>query len=219
MSAEGTGIPAAGSEVSDDLYRRLVESVSVVTFALPFGHADEPFLYVSPQSESLLGLTHEEMMVGSAERVRRIHPEDRGRVLQDMTSFETTGGWDTEYRIVVPDGSVRWIHDRTRLAPATDERPAMWFGVLTPIPDRDESARELADAETRYQALIEQLPAVVYIDTYEPEPVTLYISRQIETLSGYRPEEWIADPELWLQVAHPDDRDDLAMRPDWPAQL
>ena len=219
MSAEGTGIPAAGSKVPDDLYRRLVESISVVTYALPLGHADEPFLYVSPQSESLLGLTHDEMMVGSAERVRRIHPEDRGRVLQDMTSFETTGGWDTEYRIVVPDGSVRWIHDRTRLAPATDERPAMWFGVLTPIPDRDGSARELADAETRYQALIEQLPAVVYIDTYEAEPVTLYISRQIETLSGYLPEEWIADPELWLRVAHPDDRDDLAMRPDWPSQL
>ena len=80
MSAEGTGVPAAGSKAPEDLYRRLVESVSVVTFALPFGHADEPFLYVSPQSESLLGLTHEEMMVGPAERVRRIHPEDRDRV-------------------------------------------------------------------------------------------------------------------------------------------
>src|SRR4029078_314921 len=107
MSAEGTGIPAAGSEVSDDLYRRLVESVSVVTFALPFGHADEPFLYVSPQSESLLGLTHEEMMVGSAERVRRIHPEDRGRVLQDMTSFATTGGWETQHRDAGPGHSGR----------------------------------------------------------------------------------------------------------------
>jgi PAS domain S-box-containing protein len=95
----------------------------------------------------------------------------------------------------------------------------MWFGVLTPLRSRDESERSRTDAETRYQALIEQLPAVVYIDTYEETPVTLYISRQIEGLSGYRPEEWIADPELWLRVAHPDDRDEMAMRPDWPAQL
>ncbi len=79
--------------------------------------------------------------------------------------------------------------------------------------------RSRADAEARYQALIEQLPAVVYIDTYEERPVTLYISRQIEGLSGYRPEEWVADPELWLRIAHPDDRDELAMRPDWPTQL
>ena len=180
MSAEGTGVPAAGSEVPEDLYRRLVESVSVVTYALPHGQADQPFLYVSPQSETVLGLTHEEMMVGAAARIRRIHPDDRGRVLQDIARLEMTGGWDAEYRIVLPDGSTRWIHDRTRLAPATDDRPAMWFGVLTPLRSRDESERSRADAETRYQALIEQLPAVVYIDTYEETPVTLYISRQIE---------------------------------------
>ena len=212
-------MPAAGSEVPEDLYRRLVESISVVTYALPHGQADQPFLYVSPQSETVLGLTHEEMMVGAAARIRRIHPDDRGRVLQDIAKLETTGGWDAEYRIVLPDGSTRWIHDRTRLAPATDDRPAMWFGVLTPLRTRDESERSRADAEMRYHALIEQLPAVVYIDTYEETPVTLYISRQIEDLSGYRPEEWIADPELWLRVAHPDDRDGPAMRPDWPTQL
>jgi PAS domain S-box-containing protein len=219
MSAEGTGVPAAGSEVSDDLYRRLVESVSVVTYALPHGQADQPFTYVSPQSETVLGLTHEEMMVSAAERIRRIHPDDRGRVLQDIARLEVTGGWDAEYRIVLPDGSTRWIHDRSRLAPATRDRPAMWFGVLTPLQRRDESERARADAETRYQALIEQLPAVVYIDTHEETPVTLYISRQIESLSGYRPEEWTADPEFWLRVMHPDDRDAPATRPDWPAHL
>ena len=205
--------------MTEDLYRRLVESISAVTYALPHGQADQPFTYVSPQSETVLGLTHEEMMVGAADRIRRIHPDDRGRVLHDIAKLETTGGWDAEYRIVLPDGSTRWIHDRTRLAPATEDRPAMWFGVLTPLRSRDASERSRADAETRYQALIEQLPAVVYIDTYEEMPVTLYISRQIESLSGYRPEEWIADPELWLRIAHPDDRDELAMRPDWPAQL
>ena len=52
---------------------------------------------------------------------------------------------------------------------------------------------------------MEQLPAVVYIDTYEETPITLSISRQIEKLTGYRPEEWIADPELWIRVIHPDD--------------
>ena len=112
-------------------------------------------------------------MVGPAERVRRIHPDDRGRVLQEMASFEATGGWDTEYRIVIPD--------RVRSAGSTTHPPGPGNRRSTghvvrrahAYPRRDESARKLADAETRYQALIEQLPAVVYIDTYEADPVTL----------------------------------------------
>ena len=85
-------MPAAGSECS----RRPLPAARRIDprrhVRVPFGQADQPFLYVSPQSEAVLGLTHEEMMVGSAERVRRIHPDDRGRVLQDMATLERVEG-------------------------------------------------------------------------------------------------------------------------------
>ncbi len=219
MSAEGAGVPEAGSEIPDDLYRQVVEAVPAVTFVLPFGQADQRFLYVSPQSEAVLGLTHAEMMVDGAERVRMIHPDDRGRILQDIAQLGETGSWDSEYRIQLSDGSTRWVHDRSRLVPPAGDRPAMWFGVITPLDKKEEVDHSLDDADARYQALVEQLPAVVYIDTHEETPITLFISRQIEEMSGYRPEEWIADPELWLRVAHPDDRDRTVMRRDWPLHV
>jgi PAS domain S-box-containing protein len=215
MSAEGAGVPEAGSEIPVDLYRQMVEAVPAITYVLPFGHTDQRYLYVSPQSEAVLGLTHAEMMVDVAERVRRIHPDDRGRILQDAA--QDNGSWDEEYRLILSDGSTRWVHDRTRLIPATADRPAMWFGVVTPIDKDDEIDRSLVDAEARYQALVEQLPAVVYVDTYEERPITLYISRQIERLTGYEPEDWISDPELWLNVVHPEDRH--IMQRDWPLHL
>lgn len=219
MDAQDSEPTEAGSEIPDDLYRHVVESVPAVTFVLPYGQADQRFLYVSPQSEAVLGLTRAEMMADGADRIRMIHPDDRGRILQNVARLGGTGSWDDEYRILLPDGSARWVHDRSRLVPATDDTPAMWFGVITPLDKKEAVDPSLDDAESRYQALVEQLPAVVYIDTHEERPITLFVSRQIEELTGYRPEEWIADPDLWLRVTHPDDRDATGMQPDWPLHV
>jgi PAS domain S-box-containing protein len=64
----------------------------------------------------------------------------------------------------------------------------------------------LKDAEKRYRDLIEQLPLVTYIDEPAVAP-SIYISPQIEGLLGYSADEWLGDPELFLKLLHPDDRD------------
>lgn len=58
--------------------------------------------------------------------------------------------------------------------------------------------------DTYYRDLVERLPAVVYVGSVEPAGV-LYISPRIEELLGYTPEEWLADPNLWVKVLHPED--------------
>jgi PAS domain S-box-containing protein len=206
MSAKGPGVPEVGSEIPDDLYRLVVEALPAVTYVLPFGPADGRYLYVSPQSEAVLGLTRDELMVDRAERIRRIHPDDRGRILQDVERAAETGSWDAEYRVVLPDGSTRWLHDRARSVPPMGDRAAMWFGVITLADKKEEVDRAIAFADARYQTMVEQLPAVVYIDSHEQRPITLYVSRKIEKLTGYAAEEWMSDPELWLRIVHPSDR-------------
>ena len=64
----------------------------------------------------------------------------------------------------------------------------------------------LKDAEKRYRDLIEQLPLVTYIDEPAVAP-SIYISPQVEGLLGYSADEWLGDPELFLKLLHPDDRD------------
>lgn len=62
-------------------------------------------------------------------------------------------------------------------------------------------------AEGKYQSLIEQLSAVVFLDDVNEEQTTIYISPHIEALTGYTAEEWRADPDLWMLSIHPEDRE------------
>jgi diguanylate cyclase (GGDEF)-like protein/PAS domain S-box-containing protein len=66
---------------------------------------------------------------------------------------------------------------------------------------------ELQQQQQRFRVLVEQSPVVVYIDGLDETASTLYMSPQIERLTGYSVEEWVADPELWPKLLHPDDRE------------
>ena len=66
-----------------------------------------------------------------------------------------------------------------------------------------EAEAALTEAEARYRSLVEQIPAVVYADDGD---VTTYVSPQIQQILGVSPEEYRADPDMWLHMVHPDDR-------------
>jgi PAS domain S-box-containing protein len=69
-----------------------------------------------------------------------------------------------------------------------------------------ETRRSRHEAELRYKLLVEQLPIIVYVNPLDKMSSTTYVSPQIQTILGYMPEEWLADPEFWQKRIHPDDR-------------
>src|ERR671921_1278031 len=76
--------------------------------------------------------------------------------------------------------------------------------------DRERAEKELVRSEDRFRHLVEQIPAVTYvqepIDSDTPKAIT-YMSPQYEAMLGYPPEKEILDEEHWLRVLHPDDRE------------
>jgi PAS domain S-box-containing protein len=60
--------------------------------------------------------------------------------------------------------------------------------------------------EAKYRALVEKLPAIVYEAEFGEHGAWRYVSPQIEQMLGFTPERWMAEPALWWERLHPDDR-------------
>ncbi|HXF72299.1 MAG TPA: EAL domain-containing protein [Actinomycetota bacterium] len=100
------------------------------------------------------------------------------------------------------------IEGAERLLASPDQPPAEVASLLgalaTELRRTDE---ELREADAKYRTLVEQIPAIVYVDVADESMSTAYVSPQIRDLLGISPEEYIADPDLWYKHLHPDDRE------------
>ncbi|MGD0133732.1 MAG: ATP-binding protein [Bryobacteraceae bacterium] len=61
-------------------------------------------------------------------------------------------------------------------------------------------------ADDRYRALVEQIPAVVFLAQMEGGLGEAYVSPQIESILGFSQEEWLGNPILWFHQLHPEDK-------------
>jgi len=62
------------------------------------------------------------------------------------------------------------------------------------------------NVEERYRALVEQIPAVVFMAYLDKGIGEAYVNPQIEAALGFSQVEWLEDPMRWYQQIHPDDK-------------
>ena len=92
---------------------------------------------------------------------------------------------------------------------------AVFFAILVrpPVPGlacRSDSERgrcRSAILEARYRALVEQIPAVVFMAYLDRGIGEAYVSPQIEATLGFSQAEWLEDPVRWYSQIHPDDKE------------
>lgn len=67
----------------------------------------------------------------------------------------------------------------------------------------EESASSI---EAKYRALLEQMPAIVFMAYIDRGTSEAYVSPEIEAALGYPREAWLSDPAQWYERIHPDDK-------------
>jgi PAS domain S-box-containing protein len=93
-------------------------------------------VWVSSQIEAVVGCTRAEWASGYAVWSQRIHANDRERVVAKSEEFMRTGGPPSdEYRVVLPDGRVRWIHERSLLLRSGPGAEPLVHGVVVDVTD------------------------------------------------------------------------------------
>jgi PAS domain S-box-containing protein len=96
--------------LSDERFRQVLEYVRDVFWMTDL--AKSRMLYVSPGYQEIWGRSCESLYVSPGSWLDAIHPEDRERVRQAAMTQQVVGQYAEQYRIVRPDGSIRWIRDR-----------------------------------------------------------------------------------------------------------
>ena len=206
---EGSDVPLeARYRNLEARYRDLIDRLPAVIYLDGVGDL-ETMVDISPTIEQLLGITPD----GWRGRLRgweaTVHPDDLERVVTESERSAAKGEpFHVEYRAFHRDGRLRWIREDSILISGDDGAPRYWLGLMLDVTELTLARRELEETQTKYGALVEQIPAIVYVDLADAEMSTTYVSPQIRELLGVSPEEYIEDPDLWANLLHPEDRDE-----------
>jgi PAS domain S-box-containing protein len=118
--------------------------------------AETRMVYVSPAYEIIWGRSCKALYQSPNAWLEAIHPEDREPVAQAMLTKQTTGEYNQEYRIVRPDGTLRWIRDRAFPIRDSSGKVIRIVGIAEDVTDRRRLEREILEISDREQARIGQ---------------------------------------------------------------
>ncbi len=99
-----------GLRDTDVLFRQLMENINEVFWITDL--RKNQMIYISPGYEHVWGRTCQSLYDSPRQWMDAIHPDDRARIQEAAVNKQPRGTYDEEYRIVRPDGSIRWIRDR-----------------------------------------------------------------------------------------------------------
>src|SRR5258708_11944464 len=131
----------------------------------------------------------------------RVHPDDvLGLVEIVNRSLSEKRGYELDYRIVLPDGSIRYCH--TVANPVFDGvgDVAEYFNTTLDVTERKQAAEALQRSRNTFRAMVEKSGTGILL--MRPDTNIIYASPSVERVLGYTPQELAGQPLTGL--AHPD---------------
>lgn len=150
-------------QASDARFRQLADHIREVFW---MSNADKSkIIYVSPAYEEIWGQSCPSLYTSPQNWFEAIHPEDRQRVLENTRTKQVAGEYDEIFRIIRPDGSIRWVQDRA--FPIRDDSGNIYriVGIADDITKRKQAWDALGESEARKRAIMQAaLDGIITID-------------------------------------------------------
>jgi PAS domain S-box-containing protein len=198
---------------AEDALRRAEEQLRLAMEAAQFGTFDfRPLtgeIFWDERMKRIWGMAPEETPV-SAGVLARVHPDDRERVLRTFEAVlrqEGDGLYEAEFRIVRPDGSVRWASSRGRAlfqGEGKDRHVVRVVGIEQDVTERRQAEDALRRNEERLK--LAQASAGSGIWDWDMRSGKLEWSDELFRLFGLDPRKDEPTFDRWRSLVHPDDR-------------
>ncbi len=187
---------AALSE-SEQRFRQIAENIREVFWLIRVDFSQ--MLYISPAYETVWGRSLDSLYQDPGSFFAAIHPEDRARVTEAVIK-DREQAFEVEYRVVRPDGSIRWIWDRG--FPIRDDAARVYrrAGIAEDITERKFAAQAMQQAEDRIRLVIDSMPTMVW--SLRPDGALDFVNQRWLEYVGVSFEEAMAAPN---NIVHPDD--------------
>lgn len=164
-------------------------------------------MYWSDGLFRMLGYARSEIEVDVDTVMKNIHPTDREYAETTFRNFlEGKCNYELKKRLIRKDGKIIWVAAKGHsiVDPMTGEKK--FIGVLQNINQQTQMKEKLKTAKKRNRSLIDNLDGIFWeadAETFEFN----YLSPQVERITGYTAEEWMATKDFWQSHIHPQDRD------------
>ncbi|HWE94723.1 MAG TPA: PAS domain S-box protein, partial [Tepidisphaeraceae bacterium] len=168
---------------TEERFRQLAENIHEMFWIRDA--RDDRMLYVSPSSGALWDLAGKGVNEQIHTWIAQIHPDDRDSAIQRMEEQRQGIATDSEFRLVVPDGSIRWV--RSRAFPMKDQNGnvSRIAELAEDITDRKHAEEALRESERRLTRLLDALPAAAY--TCDADGLITYFNERATELWGRSP--------------------------------
>lgn len=183
---------------SEEKFRLIAETIEAVFWMSTPGIQE--MIYVSPAYETIWGRTRESLYQCPQSFMEAVHPEDLERVRAGVEGH-AQGRWDFDYRIVQPNGSVRWIRDRGFPILDSNGKLERMTGIATDITELYQAEEASRESEQRFRLVFEGAPigmAIVGMD-YRLQKV----NKSLCDLLDYSEEELLS--RTFIDITHPED--------------
>ncbi len=193
---------------SEERFRQLAENITEV-----FWMSDPDknrVLYISPGYEKIWGRSCESLYQQPKSFLDAIHPDDRERVMKSAMTRQVSGTYDEEYRMIRPDGSVRWIRDRAFPIKDASGRVYRVTGIAEDITRYKEAKEALQESQRVLSTLMSNLPGWVYRCRNDKDWTVAFSSEGCLDLTGHAAADFTEGRVSYgRQLVHPVDQESV----------
>ena len=171
---------------SEEKFRQLANSIDEGFWLISL--EPERLLYINAAFERIWGVAAASLYGEPRAAMKSIHPQQREAIRRHFDDWLAgrIDDFEVEYRIITPDGSIRWIHDHA--ARIYDEKGRMYraSGIVRDVTGRKLTEEAIRESEARYRLLAENSSDL--ISRHDTDGRYLYVSPACQTLLGYSPD-------------------------------